>query len=119
MEICVSAVFGDFSGSNFTINYTTADAQAEGNYCCYVQNSENFTHVQNSYKSNFKAPSGYVAVSGSVEISESQTSQCVSVSIVTDSVEEGEECFLVSFSSSSFDFTLQSPSVATVCIRDG
>ena len=66
-----------------------------------------------------EAPSDYVAVSGSVEISESQTSQCVTVSIVTDSVEEGEECFLVSFSSSSFDFTLQSPSVATVCIRDG
>ncbi|CAI8052979.1 Extracellular matrix protein 3, partial [Geodia barretti] len=93
VEICVSAVFGDFSGSNFTINYTTADAQAE-------------------------APSDYVAVSGSVEISESQTSQCVSVSTVIDSVEEGEECFLVSFSSSSSDFTLQSPSVATVCIRD-
>ena len=52
-------------------------------------------------------------------ISESQSSQCVSVSITSDSVEEGQECFLVSFSSSSAGFTLQSPSVATVCIEDG
>ncbi|CAI8052161.1 Adhesion G-protein coupled receptor V1, partial [Geodia barretti] len=93
VEICISTVSGDFEGSSFSVSYSTTSGQAE-------------------------APSDYVAVSGSVEISESQTSQCVTVSIVTDSVEEGEECFLVSFSSSSSDFTLQSPSVAAVCIRD-
>ena len=31
MDICISALSGDFSGSNYTINYTTTDAQAEGN----------------------------------------------------------------------------------------
>ena len=65
------------------------------------------------------ATSDYVTVSGSVEISETETSQCVSVSIVPDSLVEGEECFLLSFSSSSSDFILKSPSVATICIRDG
>ena len=80
-----------------------------------------YTHVQTHTHTHiiFIETDDYGAVSGSVEISESEMSKCVSVSIVSDSVEEGEECFLVSFSSSSSDFTLQTPSIATVCITDG
>ena len=59
-----------------------------------------------------------MAETGSFTISDS--SECVSISIQSDSVSEpGLECFLVSFSTSASGFTLKSPSVATVCIRDG
>ena len=58
--------------------------------------------------------------SGSLEISESQTSECVSVVIVADVLEEPDmECFIVSFSSASTSGLVLSPSVATVCINDG
>ena len=59
-----------------------------------------------------------MAETGSFTVSDS--SECVSISIQSDSVSEpGLECFLVSFSTSDTGFTLKSPSVATVCIRDG
>ena len=58
--------------------------------------------------------------SGSLVISQSNTSQCLSVSIVSDSVVETDvECFIVSFSSSTSDFNLMRPGVATICISDG
>ena len=57
--------------------------------------------------------------SGSLDISETSLSQCVSVPIVADAVEETDmECFIVSFSSNSSGLLL-SPSVATVCINEG
>ena len=68
----------------------------------------------------FTASSDYETNSASFTISESNTSQCLSVSIVSDSVVETDlECCIVSFSSSTSDFILQTPSIATICISDG
>ena len=66
------------------------------------------------------ASSDYAEQSGSFTISETSTSECISISIVSDSVEEPEmECLIVNFTSNSADFNLKAPSVATICIRDG
>ena len=57
--------------------------------------------------------------SGSLTISEAQTSDCLSISIVADVVEEPDmECFVVRFSSTASGLIL-SPSIATVCINEG
>ena len=59
-----------------------------------------------------------MAQTGSLTISDS--SECVSISIQSDSVSEpGLECLLVTFSTTDTGFTLQSPGIATICIRDG
>lgn len=68
----------------------------------------------------YTAPGDYVAQSGSLMISQSNTSECVSISIVSDSLQEQDrECFIVNFNSISSDFILKAPSVATICINDG
>lgn len=72
------------------------------------------------YTSFYTAPGDYTAQSGSFAISSSTTSECISISIISDLVQEsGQECFIVNFFSSSSDFTLKAPSVATICISDG
>ncbi|CAI8052157.1 hypothetical protein GBAR_LOCUS28549, partial [Geodia barretti] len=92
VEICLVVLSGDITGNSFSISYSTSNGQAQ-------------------------APGDYVAETGSFTVSDS--SECVSISIQSDSVSEpGLECFLVSFSTSDTGFTLKSPSVATVCIRD-
>ena len=65
------------------------------------------------------APNDYTEVTGSVTLSETTPTDCISVTITSDSVVEGVECFIVSFSSNNIQFTLKAPSVATVCIQDG
>ena len=57
--------------------------------------------------------------SGTFTISETQTSSCVSISIVADTVEEPDmECFIVRFSSTASGLTL-APNIATICIHEG
>ena len=57
--------------------------------------------------------------SGTFTISETQTSNCLSISIVADTVEEPDmECFIVRFSSTASGLTL-APNIATICIHEG
>ena len=66
------------------------------------------------------ASSDYVEQSGSFTISEASTSECISISILSDSIEEpGMECLIVNFTANSADFNLKAPSIATICIVDG
>ena len=59
-------------------------------------------------------------MSGSIALSETSTSECISIFVISDSVAEIEiECFIVEFFTTSSDFILKAPSVATICIEDG
>ena len=114
MEACIYTLSGDFVGDSFTINYTTIDGQAKGITIFPKQVYDIHVCVL------LLATLDYETSSGSFAISESNTSQCLSVSIVSDSVvETDQECFIVTFSSSASDFILQAPSIATICISDG
>ena len=66
------------------------------------------------------APSDYTSSSGSFDVTDSNTVQCIPVSIVSDSVTEtDEECFTytISTTSTAAGLTL-SPTSATICIND-
>ena len=67
----------------------------------------------------YAAPLDYVMQSGSLTISETQTTDCLSLPIVADAIEEPDmECFIVILSSTASGLML-APSVATVCINEG
>ena len=66
------------------------------------------------------APNDYTSNSGSFDMTDSNTVQCIPVSIVSDSVTEtDEECFTytISTTSTAAGLTL-SPTSATICISD-
>jgi hypothetical protein len=94
VEVCIAVLTGDVTDSSYTISYTTIDGLAE-------------------------APTDYVIQSGSLTISETNTTGCVSISIISDEIAEPDmECFIVSFSS-TYSYIILAPSVATICINEG
>ena len=66
------------------------------------------------------APGDYTSVSGSFDMTDSNTVQCIPITIISDSTTEtDEECFTYSISTSSTDPGLTlSPTTATICISD-
>ena len=64
------------------------------------------------------APDDYTSTSGSFDITDSNTIQCIPISIVSDSVTEtNEECFTFTLSTTSTAAGLTlSPTSATICI---
>jgi len=64
------------------------------------------------------APNDYTSRTGNFYIDDGTSSQCYSISIVSDSVDEEEECFIVSISTSSSRGLTVNPRAATVCIND-
>ena len=68
----------------------------------------------------YTAPSDYTSVSGSFDMTDTNTVQCIPVSIVSDSVTEtDEECFTFTLSTTSTAAGLTlSPTSATICIND-
>ena len=67
-----------------------------------------------------QAPGDYTSVSGSFDMTDSNTVQCIPITIISDSTTEtDEECFTYSISTSSTDPGLTlSPTTATICISD-
>ena len=49
---------------------------------------------------------------------DSDTSECVSVPILSDTLDEEEECFTVSLSSSTLTGLTLNPKIGTICIID-
>ena len=67
----------------------------------------------------YTAPTDYVMQNGSLTISKTHSTNCISIPIISDALEEQDmECFIASFSSVSSDFILAA-SVATICINEG
>ena len=60
----------------------------------------------------------YTYTSSSDTLDDSDSDHCVSVPILSDSIDEEEECFTVSLSSSFYSGLLLFPRIATVCIED-
>ena len=69
---------------------------------------------------NATASDDYTAVSGNFDMTDTNTVQCIPISIISDSVTEtDEECFTFTISTTSTapGLTL-SPTSATICISD-
>ena len=67
----------------------------------------------------FVAPTDYVTQTGSLTISGARATECVSIPILADGIDEPDmECFAASISSTSPGLLLN-PSVATICINEG
>jgi len=65
------------------------------------------------------APNDYTSRTGNFYIDDGTSSQCYSISIISDSVDEKEECFTVSISISySRSGLTVNPQTATICIND-
>ena len=68
----------------------------------------------------YPAPGDYTSTSGSFDMTDSNTVQCIPITIISDSTTEtDEECFTftISTTSTAAGLTL-SPTTATICIRD-
>ena len=66
------------------------------------------------------APNDYSSVSGNFDMTDSNTVQCIPITIISDSITEtSDECFTytISATSSVAGLTL-SPATATICISD-
>ena len=65
------------------------------------------------------ASSDYTSASGVFVITEDNTQECLSISIIDDNEDEGErECFAVTISTASAEGISLGISLATVCITD-
>ena len=51
-------------------------------------------------------------------LDDGDSSNCVAIPILSDSIDEEEECFTVSLSSSSYAGLTLNPEIGTVCIND-
>jgi hypothetical protein len=64
------------------------------------------------------AGSDYVAASGTILLSNKETSKTFTVTIIDDTIAEGDETFTVTLSNPQYGVGLASPSTATVTIKD-
>ena len=65
------------------------------------------------------APGDYTAINGSFHITDSNTEQCVNISVLSDNDVEGDECLNYTISTDSTVPGLSlSPDTATICISD-
>ena len=66
------------------------------------------------------ASTDYMAQNGTFLLSQFTTSQCITVPIISDTVDEpDQECFIFSISSASSNSQLNiAPNEATICIHD-
>ena len=70
--------------------------------------------------SHLAAPSDYTPISGSFDMTDSNTVQCIPITIISDSTTEtDEECFTytISTTSTAAGLTLN-PTTANICISD-
>ncbi|CAI8044559.1 hypothetical protein GBAR_LOCUS24698 [Geodia barretti] len=92
--VCTSVLSGTTSGRMFSISYQTTNGDA-------------------------RAPADYIAMNGSFDITDSNSEQCVNISVVSDNTIEDDECFnyTIVTSSNSIGLTLI-PNTATICISE-
>ncbi|CAI8029843.1 Tyrosine-protein kinase transforming protein RYK, partial [Geodia barretti] len=92
--VCTSVLSGTTSGRTFSISYQTTDGDA-------------------------RAPADYIAINGSFDITDSNSEQCVNISVVSGKTIEDEECFnyTIVTSSNTIGLTLI-PNTATICISE-
>ena len=60
----------------------------------------------------------YTATTSSNRFDDTDWSECVTIPITSDSLDEEEECFGVSLSASSYPGLTLSPDIGTICIND-
>ena len=116
--VCTSVLSGSAAGRAITIDYETSDNTAQG-----IFTSERATNIYRLYvthKTFILAPGDYTSVSGSFDMTDSNTVQCIPITIVSDTTTEtDEECFTYSISTTSTTAGLTlSPTTATICISD-
>ena len=60
----------------------------------------------------------YTSTTSSDTFDDTDPSECVTIPIISDSLDEEEECFGVSLSASSYPGLTLSPDIGTICIND-
>ena len=110
--ICTGILSGRTAGRSFYVQFRTVDGDAVG------KSPLSAGDLTLSVCLSPTAPNDYTSRTGSFYIDDGTSSQCYSISIVSDSVDEEEECFVVSISTSSSRGLKVNPQVATVCIND-
>lgn len=60
----------------------------------------------------------YTYSSSTDSLNDADTYNCVTIPILSDSIDEQEECFTVSVSASSYPGLTLNPQIGTVCIYD-
>ena len=111
--VCAVVESGSIAGRTITVNYQTANDGAIGILIpCFV-----FTLALNFFLF-ISAPGDYTSVSGSFDMTDSNTVQCIPITIVSDTTTEtDEECFTYSISTTSTTAGLTlTPTTATICI---
>ena len=113
--VCTAVQSGSIAGRTITIDYATADDTAEGK--CRRHCSPLLVYVVISF---LPASSDYSSASGNFDMTDTNTVQCIPITIISDNnSENSSECFTYTISStaSTAGLTL-SLTTATVCIND-
>ena len=140
MIVCFEVLSGRTAGRSITMDIKTLDGEAKGTIttCMYFTLSFHFirqvawyTTVLNLRKYLMKLHSqgisiphytdyeDYTYTSRSYALDDNYQSKCVSVPILSDSIDEDEECFTVSLSARySLSGLTVNPRIGTVCIND-
>ena len=111
--ICTGVLSGRTAERSFYVVFRTVDGDAVGKSPLTTGGLALCTCLSPT------APDDYTARTSTFYIDDDTSSQCYSIFIASDSVDEEEECFTISISiSSSYSGLTVSPRLATVCIND-
>ena len=115
LTICYEILSGRTATRSVSMQFRTVQGEAEGILCTPF----NIQVVEFWFVFCFADGDDYTYTYASDSFDDGDSSDCNSVSILSDSIDEEEECFTVSLSTtSSYSGLTINPRIATVCIID-
>ena len=119
LEVCVEITSGEVDGRTITLSYETINGLAIGNKINKML-KQNDCLISSLHKLvTAAAPSDFSAVNGNLTITEDDTVDCVSITIINDNQDEDDrECFAFAISTTTTDGVSLKTSQATICITD-
>ena len=112
VHVCIGILSGRTAGRSFYVQFRTVDGDAVGKSSLTAGGLIFSTCLSPT------APDDYTSRTYNFYISDGTSFRCYSIPVVSDSVDEEEECFIVSISISSSRGLTVHPQTATVCIND-